>query len=74
MIRRKVRARSRGACEAVTPVCIGMAIHMHHTAGRGKNLNNSSLMLDVCHPCHAYIHGNPTESYERGWMVKRNGR
>lgn len=72
MIRNKVRSRSRGVCEAVTPVCTGTAVHQHHKRGRGKELNNASLLLDVCSECHAWIHSHPTESYENGWMVKRN--
>ena len=72
-IRAKVRQRSRGVCEAVTPVCTGTAVHQHHKAGRGANLDNASLIIDVCRSCHDFIHAHPTEAYERGWLVKRNG-
>jgi hypothetical protein len=29
-------------------------------------------LLHVCLFCHAYIHDNPAESYEAGWL-KRSG-
>lgn len=73
MVRRRVRARSRGICEAATEVCTGTAVHQHHKQGRGAQLNNASLILDVCRECHDYIHAHPTESYEHGWLIKRNG-
>lgn len=59
-------------CEAVTPVCTGSAVHQHHRKGRGKYLDTEALLLDVCKPCHDYIHSHPTESYEAGWMIRRN--
>lgn len=66
-------------CMAATPVCTGRAEHRHHLAGRGKPGTTAAqaldrLTLDVCARCHLYIHANPAESYERGWMLHRTGR
>lgn len=72
MVRNQVRSRSRGVCEAVTPVCTGRAEHQHHKKGRGPHLNTAALILDCCNACHSYIHSHPAEAYERGWMIRRN--
>lgn len=44
----------RPYCEA--RLCLGsLATEVHHTAKRGKNLNNVETWLPVCRPCHTYI-------------------
>lgn len=61
-------------CEARTRACNGQVEQVHHRKGRdGQRLTEIQYLLAVCHPCHEYIHANPSESYERGWMVRRNG-
>lgn len=69
-----VTARDRtieGACEARTTECTGTGVHDHHilrrSQGGGDGLDN---LLWVCHPCHGYIHGNPTVSYSAGWLLR----
>lgn len=70
--RREVRARAGGWCELRTPVCIQVGVTAHHKSGRdGDRLADAGLMAWTCDPCHAYAHGHPTLSYERGWMLRR---
>ena len=53
---------------------------LHHKAGRtGKSLNehgemefnytNKATFMAVCRICHEYLHRNPKEARERGWLV-----
>jgi len=66
--------RANGYCEANTPQCRGLMDQVHHRKGRdGDLVDDESLLLGVCWACHNHIHGNPALSYERGWMVRRNG-
>lgn len=71
-MRAQVLDRALGVCEAHTRDCTYRVAHVHHRAGRGVGRNHPDLLLAVCSPCHRYIHDHPTESYEHGWMVKRN--
>jgi hypothetical protein len=59
-------------CEAATSACAGRAEHRHHKRGRvGVGCDDRDATLDVCVACHQFIHGNPAESYERGWLIRR---
>ena len=72
--RATVYERSGGSCEARTPECRGTADQVHHRKGRdGDLVDDVDLLLGVCWACHNYIHHNPANSYERGWMIRRNG-
>lgn len=72
--RAAVAERSGLTCEARTPDCDGALHQVHHRKGRdGELIDELDLLIGVCVSCHRYIHGNPTISYQRGWMVKRNG-
>ena len=72
--RAEVYNRSRGNCEAGAPVCHGIALHIHHKAGRtGPDAHSPEGLLHVCRECHEYIHAHPAESRERGWMESRLG-
>ncbi len=72
--RAAVAERSGFQCEARTPKCEGRLHQVHHRKGRdGELIDNLDLLLGVCVWCHSYIHENPAISYERGWLVKRNG-
>ena len=45
------------------------ASEIHHKNGRiGNNLYNYFMAVSRC--CHLYIHDNPAESYEKGWLLK----
>lgn len=68
-----VMLRSRGACEARTPMCTGAGEHVHHISGRlGPAANDPDNLLHVCFACHRYLHAHPLEAYHAGWLVKRN--
>jgi len=72
-VRPAVRERSKGRCEArASAECFGVAQHPHHrrmrSQGGGHTADN---LLDVCWPCHRYIHDHPAESYARGWLERR---
>jgi len=72
--RAAVAERSGFRCEARTRKCEGRLHQVHHRKGRdGDLIDDLDLLLGVCVWCHAYIHENPAESYERGWLIKRNG-
>lgn len=59
-------------CEAGTQVCTGRAAHRHHRRMRSQGGGNEpSNLLAVCPSCHDYIHAHPSESYERGWLLRR---
>lgn len=69
----EVAQRAFGRCEANTPACPSRehaGVHAHHvrrrSAGGGHGAEN---LLWVCEAAHAYIHANPAESYDAGWLV-----
>jgi len=72
--REVVRARAAGRCEALGPVCDGFGgwyYHgeAHHILRRSQGgKDDASNLLWVCPPCHRYIHANPSESFDRGWL------
>ena len=74
--RKIIYRRSEGMCEAQAIwACERSGHQVHHIAGRGgRDPHNPANLLLVCAPCHAHIHHNPALSYERGWMVRRNGQ
>lgn len=42
---------------------------IHHTEGRGSNTNRIETWRAVCRPCHDWIHANPSQAREEGWLV-----
>jgi hypothetical protein len=45
---------------------------IHHKKGRvGALLTDPAYFMAVSNEGHRYIHDNPKESYERGWMLPR---
>lgn len=73
--RAAVFERAGGRCEArASFACTGRVEEVHHVAGRGgEDPHRLSNLLGVCSPCHDHIHRYPQLSYDRGWMVRRNG-
>jgi hypothetical protein len=72
-IRERIAEEAGWACQARTTRCNGRVEQIHHRKGRdGELLTNPEYLLPLCEPCHTYIHAHPAESYERGWMVRRN--
>lgn len=71
-----VRQRDRDSCQRCgIHVEIGS---IHHRQGRGgfdphRTPNLALFCGSGTTGCHHYIHNNPTESYEKGWMVRRLG-
>lgn len=52
----------------------------HHRQGRTPitldddteiDVDDAEHTLDLCYPCHLYVHAHPAESYESGWMIRR---
>ena len=68
-------AARQGGSVAICEVCgEAPATVAHHKAGRdGDKLADDTEFLGACDPCHTYIHAHPEESYELGYMVRRNG-
>lgn len=51
---------------------IAQAQDIHHRAGRvGSKLNDVSLFLAVCRPCHDFIHNNPKQAYAMGHLIAK---
>jgi hypothetical protein len=74
VMKQEVKDRSGGRCEARTPRCTGRSEHVHHRRMRSQGGSNTlDNLLDVCLQCHLYIHSNPTESYERFWLIRMGG-
>lgn len=75
-VRLAVRRRSGGFCEALTPRCRGLADHgPHHRRMRSQGgSHDPENLLDVCDPCHRYIHHHTAESYEAGWLLRTEAR
>jgi 5-methylcytosine-specific restriction endonuclease McrA len=71
-----VYERSEGRCELeITPDCYRTMTDVHHRAGRGgPDPHRLDNLLGLCRLCHNYVHQWPLESYENGWMVRRNGK
>lgn len=42
---------------------------IHHTRGRGRNLNNVSTFLAVCKNCHRRLHHQPQWARLYGWLA-----
>ncbi len=75
--RAEAEARAYGRCEANTPACPSRehrADHAHHMLRRaqgGRDVPENLLM--VCEASHRWIHANPSEAYENGWLIRGNG-
>lgn len=54
-------------------VCGDPGTEVHHRAGRsGERLNDQSLWMTVCRPCHNEIHDNPEEARKQGYLILRS--
>lgn len=58
----------RCRCEAQVACEGSPATEVHHTAKRGKNLNNVETWLPVCRPCHDWIEDNKSKARELGLL------
>lgn len=60
-------------CQVRTKICTYHSQEIHHTRGRENDrLLDSEYWLAVCSLCHRYIHANPSESYQNGWLISKN--
>lgn len=49
------------------------ADQVHHRLGRdGERLLDARYYMGLCAGCHTHVHANPQESYEKGWLIRRN--
>ena len=69
-----VAMRSGGWCEAHTPSCAPgrhEGTQAHHRLMRSQGgTHDPENGLWVCSPGHLYIHAQPAESYEKGWLLR----
>lgn len=50
--------------------CGNFSTDNHHKNGRnGERLLDVDYFMSVCRSCHIYIHENPKESREKGWLI-----
>lgn len=70
-IRRDVESRAGGRCEVRADGCTIRGEHAHHRLMRSQGgPDDAGNLLWVCPSCHHYVHAHPTESYERGWLIR----
>lgn len=62
--------RELGLCMARTENCRGRAVHLHHMKMRSQGgSDDAENLMEVCSPCHDYIHAHPEESYVVGHLI-----
>lgn len=50
-------------------ICNRFSCDVHHVHGRGKHLNDKGTWLAVCRPCHDFIHRNPGQARQLGFLA-----
>jgi hypothetical protein len=57
-------------CQLKLQVCTGKATQIHHSARRGKNLNNKETFLSACAECHDFVEFrmSAAECREKGFL------
>jgi 5-methylcytosine-specific restriction endonuclease McrA len=69
--REAVYERCEGVCERCNRAGV---TDIHHLAGRtGPNPHRLANLAGFCRPCHNWVHQNPAEAREQGWMRSRLG-
>lgn len=71
-VRPLIEARSLGVCE----ICRwATGVHLHHKLRRSQGGTNTlDNLLLVCSEDHEFIHSNPEQSYEKGWLIRSSRR
>lgn len=61
------------ACEVLAEGCTGRAVDVHEplTRARGGSIVDPDNMVAVCRVCHDWIHANPVEATELGWLRRQ---
>lgn len=70
--RRVVLGRSE-RCQVGADGCTVRATIAHHILPRGSgggSAHDPAFGFAVCSRCHDHLHANPTEAYERGWLLR----
>lgn len=52
---------------------VPLSQEIHHRRGRGKYLCDTSTWMAVSRNAHRWIHDHPKESYQKGYLLPRNG-
>ena len=76
--RARVRELGKGEtyCQIESPVCTGIAHHLHEDKTRGKSggidaaIRKGTRFFDACDPCNAYVSENQVWARERGFIVR----
>lgn len=68
--KRKEHLRKHPYCQIRLEGCTRKAYQVHHSAKRGKNLNNEETFLSACQECHDYVEFKMSakERRERGFL------
>lgn len=75
--RQLVTARAQLQCERCGKSVKWSGHHVHHRKPRGSGgssdpeINLASNLLVACPDCHEWIENHRTESYQQGWLVRR---
>jgi 5-methylcytosine-specific restriction endonuclease McrA len=71
-VRKQALLRDEYRCQR----CLRDATDVHHRRVKGMGGTSDeeinfglANLISVCRECHSYIHLNPAESYELGWLV-----
>lgn len=67
-----LEVRSKGRCEIrKAKDCNGRWEHRHHKlrAGQGGDWDAENIVC-ACFPCHTWVHANPAQSYELGFLIR----
>ena len=73
--RRDVFERADGRCELrILDACTGRCEQIHHIGGRGgPDPHRLDNLIGCCLHCHNYVHQYPSEAYDSGWSIRKNG-
>lgn len=52
-------------------IAVPAAIEIHHRKGRGKYLCHKSTFMSVSRAGHDWIHSNPKEAMQKGYILRR---
>jgi len=69
-------AKGETVCQIQSPVCTGIAQHIHEDKTRGKSggldaaIRKGTRLWDACDPCNSYVSENQVWARERGFIVR----
>lgn len=58
-------------CKIKSPVCTKIAVTVHHTKRRGKNLRNQRDWLPCCIACNGHLEENDFEARQNGHLKSK---